>query len=117
LGVALGVAVFFGRRWLGVAFTPDRAVRAEIAGVAPIAALMQPAAAALFVLDGVFIGTLRVRLLAKSTLAGFLAVVAVLGVTLEVGLGLAGVWWAITAMVLARLAVLGRAYAAKPLSG
>ena len=117
MGVALGGALFSGRRGLGVAFTPDPAVRAEIAGVAPIAALMQPAAAVLFVLDGVFIGTLSVRLLAKSTLAGFLAVVAVLGVTLAVGLGLAGVWWAITAMVLARLAVLARAYVAKPLSG
>lgn len=116
-GVALGLAVFLGRRWLGVAFTSDQSVRAEIAGVAPIAAVMQPAAAVLFVLDGVFIGTLSVRLLARSTLAGFLAVVAVLGVTLGTGLGLAGVWWAITAMVLARLTVLGRAYAAKPLSG
>jgi Na+-driven multidrug efflux pump len=117
LGVALGVAVFLGREWLGVAFTADRAVRVEIAGVAPIAALMQPAAAVLFVLDGVFIGTLSVRLLARSTFAGFMAVLLMLGVTLGLDLGLAGVWWAITAMVLARLTVLGRAYAANPLSG
>jgi MATE family multidrug resistance protein len=117
MGVALGVAVFLGREWLGVAFTVDRAVRVEIAGVAPIAALMQPAAAVLFVLDGVFIGTLSVRLLARSTFAGFMAVLVMLGVTLGLDLGLAGVWWAIAAMVLARLTVLGRAYAANPLSG
>lgn len=117
LGLALGVAVFLGREWLGVAFTTDLAVRASIAEVAPIAALMQPAAAVLFVLDGVFIGMLSVRLLARSTFAGFLAVVTVLSITLGLGLGLTGVWWAITAMVLARLAVLGRAYASNPLSG
>lgn len=110
VGVGLAAVLLALRNSAGVLFTDDPAVLAALATAVPIAALMQPAAAVLFVLDGVFLATLSVRLLAKSTFAGFVAISVVLTLTVQLGWGLAGVWWGITAMVLGRLAVLGTAY-------
>ncbi len=115
-GGALAAAMFLVGPVLGGWFSDDVAVIAAVAGVVPIMALMQPPAAALFVLDGIFLATLSVRLLARSTFAGFVCVVFTLGATLGFGWGLSGVWWAMTAMVLGRLAVLGRAHVRAPLS-
>ena len=80
----------------------------------PIAALMQPVAALVFVLDGVFLGVLAIRLLAGSTTAGFLAMIGGLALTLGLDWGLAGVWWSVTAMVVTRGLVLGWAYRGCP---
>ncbi len=116
VGGGLAAAMLLVRSALGGWFSDDPSVIMEVAAVVPIMAVMQPPAAALFVLDGVFLATLSVRLLAGSTLAGFLAVVVVLGATVALGWGLLGVWWAMTAMVLGRLAVLGWAHSTRPLS-
>lgn len=109
-GAGLAVAIVVLRGPLASAFAPDEAVRLAIVGVLPIAAAMQPLAAWLFVADGVFLALLATRLLALSTAAGFVAVAVVLGLSLASGWGLAGVWWAMTAMVAARSSVLGVAY-------
>jgi putative MATE family efflux protein len=109
-GVGLGLALWVGGSALAALFTTDRAVRSAIVSVTPIAGGMQPVAAVLFVLDGVFLAMLAVRRLVASTAAGFVATVTVLAITLAFGGGLAGVWWAVTAMVVARLAVLAQAY-------
>lgn len=106
VGVLLGVAVGIGGHLLAPVFTTDAAVQEAIRSVLFIAALMQPLAAWVFVADGVYLAKLAIRLLATSTAVGFGGVLAVLGMTLAFGWGLAGVWWAMTAMVVGRFAVL-----------
>ncbi len=98
------------RQPLAAVFGPDPEVASLITAATVVAAAMQPVAALAFVADGVFLGLLRVRYLAYSTAAGAVAGGAVLGATLLWGWGLLGVWWAIAAMVTARLAVLALAY-------
>jgi Na+-driven multidrug efflux pump len=95
---------------LGGWFSADPAVVAQVRAALPVAALMQPLAAWVFVADGVFMALLRVRRLALSTAGGLAVIVPVLAVSASAGWGLAGVWWAITAMVAARGLVLGSGY-------
>ncbi len=113
-GVGLGVAFIAIRPWVGGWFSTDGMVVDAVDIAVPIAALMQPVAALVFVLDGVFLGVLAIRLLAGSTTVGFLAMLGGLVLTLDRGWGLAGVWWSVTAMVVARGLVLGWAYRGWP---
>lgn len=110
VGLVLTAVVYLGRGGLAAAFGPDPEVAGLIEGAAVIAAVMQPLAALVFVADGIYLGLLRVRYLAYST--GFGAVVAaiVLGASARLGWDLTGIWWAIAAMVAARLAVLAATY-------
>ncbi|MEX1271393.1 MAG: MATE family efflux transporter [Acidimicrobiia bacterium] len=110
VGVVLGVAVGVGGHLLAPVFTTDAAVQDGIRSVLFIAALMQPIAAWVFVADGIYLAKLAIRLLAMSTAVGLVGVLAALGLTLAYGWGLAGVWWAMTAMVVGRFAVLALAH-------
>ena len=110
LGFVLAVALAAVGSLVVTVFTDDAQVGALIKSVIPIAAAMQPVAAVLFVLDGIFLAVLAVRRLVMSTAAGFVATGTVLVATVVNGWGLMGVWWAITAMIVARTAVLGRFY-------
>jgi putative MATE family efflux protein len=110
VGVLLGIAVGVGGHLLAPVFTTDVAVQDAIRSVLFIAALMQPIAAWVFVADGIYLAKLAIRLLATSTAVGLVGVLATLGLTLAFGWGLAGVWWAMTAMVLGRFAVLALAH-------
>ncbi len=109
-GVVLLVGLLAAGTMLSSAFTDDAGVQAAIRSVIPIAAGMQPLAAVVFVLDGVFLAVLAIRKLVASTAAGFVAAASVLTATLVFGWGLIGVWWAITAMIVARLVVLAWFY-------
>lgn len=113
-GVVVGVLLLFGLLASGTllssAFTDDPEVQEAIRSVIPIAAGMQPLAAVVFVLDGVFLAVLAIKKLVASTAAGFAAAASVLGATVVYDWGLAGVWWAITAMIVARLVVLAAFY-------
>jgi len=109
-GVVLGVVVAVGGHLLAPLFSPDAVVQDAIRSVLIIAAVMQPVAAWVFVADGIYLARLAIRLLAGSTAVGLGAVLVVLGATLGFGWGLTGVWWAMTAMVVGRFAVLGAAY-------
>lgn len=109
-GLGLTVGLMAVGSIVSTGFTDDPGVSARILDVVPIAAGMQPLAALVFVLDGVFLAVLAIKKLVWSTAAGFVATVAVLALTLANDWGLAGVWWAITAMIVARLIVLGRFY-------
>lgn len=108
-GVAMGVVIAgllaASGPWLGGLFTDDRAVAEAVRGVVYQAALMQPLGALVFVADGIFMAVLAVRLLAASTGAGLVAAAGVLWVSDAAGGGLSGVWWAILAMIVARLGV------------
>ncbi|HEX2895939.1 MAG TPA: MATE family efflux transporter [Marmoricola sp.] len=55
-GVATGVLLAAGSPWLGALFTADRQVRDLLVPVLLVAALTQPLAGVVFVLDGVLIG-------------------------------------------------------------
>ena len=108
-GLALGALIagllLLISPWLGSWFTEDPQVARAVGDVVPLAALMQPVAALVFVADGVFMAVLAVRLLAVSTGAGLAAAATVLWVSASVGGGLSGVWWAIIGMIGARLLV------------
>lgn len=110
MGIGLGVLVLVGRGFLAAIFGSDPVVAGLIVTAATVAALMQPVAALVFIADGVYLGHLRVGYLAYSTAAGAVAGGVVLLGVVTFGWGLAAVWWAITAMVAARLAVLAIAY-------
>ena len=109
-GALLGLLVLAAGPGLAVLFTSEPVVRESIRSVLPVAALIQPVAAWVFVADGVFLAVLATRLLAVSTAAGLVATIAVLAATLRLEWGLPGVWWAMTAMIAARAAVLATAY-------
>ena len=110
VGVLLGVAVGVGGHLLAPVFTTNVEVQDAIRSVLYIAALMQPIAAWVFVADGIYLAKLAIRLLATSTAVGFVGVLVTLGLTLSFGWGLAGVWWAMTAMVMGRFAILALAH-------
>ena len=110
VGLGLTVGLWAVGTVVSTGFTDDPGISDRILSVIPIAAAMQPIAALVFVLDGVFLAVLAIRKLVWSTAAGFAATAVVLALTMVNGWGLTGVWWAIAAMVVARLVVLGRFY-------
>ena len=106
VGCGLGFAVVIGAcAWLLPAlFTPDPAVRAQALVAWPWFVGMHPIAGLVFALDGVLIGAGDVRFMRNLTL------VAALGFFLPLtwlahlaGLGLGGVWAALTVFVVVRL--------------
>ncbi|MYH06537.1 MAG: MATE family efflux transporter, partial [Acidimicrobiia bacterium] len=105
MGVVIAGLLLASASWLGGVFTDDRAVTEAVRGVVPLAAVMQPLGALVFVADGIFMAVLAVRLLAASTGAGLAAAAGVLWFSDAAGGGLPGVWWAILAMIVARSAV------------
>lgn len=105
-GAVLGLLLLASRHLLAPVFTDDPAVRAQLATALLVAALHQPVAGVVFVLDGVLIGAGDGRYLAWAGLVGF-AVFAPLALAVMVfGGGLAALWWAFTAFMLVRLATL-----------
>lgn len=105
MGGLIAVALLIAGPWLGDWFTDDPAVAETVTGVVAHAALMQPLAALVFVADGVLMAVLAVRLLAASTAVGLVAAGSVLWISAAMAGGLAGVWWAIITMIVARLCV------------
>ncbi|MGF1618803.1 MAG: MATE family efflux transporter [Acidimicrobiia bacterium] len=111
-GIGIGgflLAGFWLGRGLLARLSSDPSVGDLAVDAAGVAALMQPIAAPLFVADGIFLGLLALGVLVISTTSG--AAVAV-GLMLFTSLGdsLTGIWWAIAAMAVVRLAVFAFAY-------
>jgi putative MATE family efflux protein len=105
-GVVLAVLVVALRFAYVPLFTDDPAVRSLIGSVLVVAALFQPFAGAVFVLDGVLIGAGDGRYLAW---AGILTLVAFLPLAFWVMAadgGLVALWWAFGAFMGARLVTL-----------
>ncbi|OZC04740.1 MATE family efflux transporter [Rubricoccus marinus] len=109
-GAALGIAFWLGGPWLIGLFTDDPEVASGVAMLFPFVAAMQPLNALVFVWDGVFMGAERFRFLALAMCVSALVGCAVIALVLPLGLGLAGVWWGITAFMAARLATLAVGY-------
>ncbi|KRC53415.1 MULTISPECIES: MATE family efflux transporter [unclassified Nocardioides] len=91
-GIVTGLLLAASSPWLGALFTPDGAVRDALVPVLLVAALAQPAAGVVFVLDGVLIGAGDGRYLALAGLAVLGGYAPLVLLTSALGAGLTGVW-------------------------
>jgi putative MATE family efflux protein len=105
-GVITGIGLAALSPVLALVFTGDQAVGRALLPVLLVAALFQPAAGVVFVLDGVLIGAGDSVYLAWASLACTAAFLACLAVVLGAGLGLTWLWVAVGLFTLARLACL-----------
>jgi Na+-driven multidrug efflux pump len=93
-------------------FTDDERVVDKAQVLWPLFALMQPAGAVVFALDGILIGAGDARYLALAMLfAGVFVFVPISLAALHFDWGLAGVWWGLNALMVARLVTLGARFA------
>jgi len=106
IGLALGVMVAAARPLYVPLFTPDHAVRVLLAQVLLLVAVYQPVSGVVFVLDGVLIGAGDNRFLAAASIATTAVFLVCAAADRAAGGGLTGLWLAIGAFMLARLAVL-----------
>jgi putative MATE family efflux protein len=106
VGLIVAAGWLAGAPLLSAGFAPNAEVGQLIEDAARVAGLMAPAAALVWVLDGVLMGRMAFRGLVASTGAGLVAGAVVFLLTESRGWGLAGVWWGMSAMILARLLVL-----------
>ena len=106
VGVIVAAGWLMAGPLLASGFAPNAEVARLIEDASRIAALMAPAAALVWVLDGILMGRMAFRGLVASTGAGLVAGAIVFLLTESRGWGLAGVWWGMGAMILARLLVL-----------
>lgn len=91
-GVVTGLLLAASSPWLGAAFTPDPGVRDALVPVLLVAALAQPVAGVVFVLDGVLIGAGDGRYLALAGLAVLGGYAPLVLLTSALGAGLPWVW-------------------------
>ena len=105
-GLVLGAVVVLLRAAYIPLFTPDQAVRELLAAVLVVAALSQPVAGVVFVLDGVLIGAGDARYLARAGFVTLAAFAPLALVVLTADGGLVALWWAFNGFMLARLATL-----------
>jgi putative MATE family efflux protein len=107
-GVALGAVILALQGPLPRLFSDDAAVIERAHAIWPLFALMQPAAAVVFALDGILIGAGDTRFLAWAMLgAAFGAYVPVALAALHFGWGIVGVWSGLLLLMAVRLTSLG----------
>ncbi|MFI0453370.1 MATE family efflux transporter [Actinomadura sp. 6N118] len=105
-GVVFGLAIMAVRPWLPALFTSDEHVRDLIFTSLLIVALLQPIAGVVFVLDGILIGAGDGGYLAGTTLIATAVFLPAAWLAYEADAGLVGLWLAIGAWMLTRLATL-----------
>ncbi len=106
-GIVTGLLLALASPFLGALFTSDPDVQALLVPVLLVAALGQPVAGVVFVLDGVLIGAGDGRYLARAGLVVLAAYAPVALVCALASVGLVGVWVAFCAVFMgARLVVL-----------
>ena len=98
-GLGLLAVMAAARQYLPDVFSNDPGVILQVESVYPFIVLMQPLNAIVFVWDGIAIGASRFAFLAGSTVAAAVVTAAVLVVVQLRAWGLAGVWWALVAMM------------------
>ena len=105
-GVLTGLGLAALSPVLAAVFTDDRAVGHALMPVLLVAALFQPAAGVVFVLDGVLIGAGDSVFLAWASLACTAVFLGCLAIVLGAGLGLTWLWVAVGLFTLVRLVCL-----------
>jgi putative MATE family efflux protein len=106
-GVVTGLLLAAASPWLGSLFTDDPAVHDLLVPVLLVAALGQPVAGVVFVLDGVLIGAGDGRYLARAGLVTFAVYAPVVLVLAAASAGVVAIWAAMSGLFMgARLAVL-----------
>jgi MATE family, multidrug efflux pump len=104
VGVAIAVLLLAGSSVIPRLFTGDPAVLDAAHQAWPWFAVMEPAAGAVFALDGILIGAGDTRFLGYATTAAGLLVYVPLALAAgALGWGLGGVWMGLTAFVAVRL--------------
>jgi MATE family, multidrug efflux pump len=107
-GIVLGGVLLALEGPLPGLFTNDEAVIERAREIWPLFALMQPAAAVVFALDGILIGAGDTRFLAWAmVVAAFGVYVPLALVALHLEWGIVGVWCGLLALMAARLVSLG----------
>ncbi|MFJ1753736.1 MATE family efflux transporter [Kitasatospora sp. NPDC088134] len=105
-GVLFGLLMVLARPLYVPLFSADPAVRGQLSTALLLAALTQPVGGLVFVLDGVLMGAGDGRYLARAMLATLLVFVPAALAVPALGLGLAGLWWAMNLFMLTRAAFL-----------
>lgn len=105
-GLMLGGGLWLLAPVIGSWFTGDPGVLLEFDQVFWLVVIIQPLGALVFVWDGVFIGAGDFAFLAGAMAVSALMSGAVLMLVIPLGWGLAGVWWGIVVLLLARLVTL-----------
>ncbi|MFC8719640.1 MATE family efflux transporter [Kitasatospora sp. NPDC057198] len=105
-GVLFGLLMVLGRPLYVPLFSSDPAVQHQLSTALLLAALTQPVGGLVFVLDGVLMGAGDGRYLAWAMLATLLVFVPAALAVPALGLGLAGLWWAMNLFMLSRAAFL-----------
>jgi putative MATE family efflux protein len=110
-GCVMGLGLLATRNVIPHAFSTDTAVRARAHELWPLFALMLPAGALVFALDGILLGAGDTRFLAYAMAFSALAVfVPITLLSLHFHWGVIGVWWGLNALMLARLVTTGVRY-------
>ena len=105
-GLALGATFAITSPWIPTLFTDDVSVEASILAILPIAITMLPVNGAVYVLDGILVGSRDFKWMAKAmTLAAGFAL-AFLAAVEPLELGLNGVWYALAALMMLRMGTL-----------
>lgn len=106
-GVVTGLLLAAGAPFLGPLFTPDDGVQDLLVGALLVAALAQPVAGLVFVLDGILIGAGDGRYLAWAGLLVLVVFAPAAWLAISVGASLVWLWTAfVTAFMGGRLVVL-----------
>lgn len=105
-GALLGLLVALARPLIGPMFSSDPAVRAALMSALLVVAVGQPVSGVVFVLDGVLMGAGDGPYLAWSMLVTLLVFAPAAFAVPALGAGLTALWWAMTLMMLTRLAAL-----------
>ena len=110
-GCAMGLGLLATRDVLPHAFSSDPDVLHRAHQLWPLFALMLPAGALVFALDGILLGAGDTRFLAYAMAFSALAVfVPITLFSLHFHWGVVGVWWGLNALMLARLITIGARY-------
>src|SRR4051794_21823650 len=113
-GVGFGIVLLAAIDVVPRAFTSDPAVLDRAYALWPLFALMQPAGAVVFALDGILIGAGDTRYLALSmAFASFVCFLPIALLAYGKDWGVIGVWAALNVLMLARLATMGARFAGR----
>jgi putative MATE family efflux protein len=113
-GVVFGLVLLALGDVLPTLFSDDEAVHERASEIWLLFAVMQPAAAVVFALDGILIGAGDTRFLAVSMVAaGVGAYVPIALAALHFDWGIVGVWWGLIALMVVRLATNGARFAGR----